>query len=72
MELWSFVIGAGIFFGLGGSSFKIINQGEEALVASFGKYKRKLPAGPHFILPFIDTVSFRGSIKEQVLDVPAQ
>jgi regulator of protease activity HflC (stomatin/prohibitin superfamily) len=70
--LFSFVIGAGVFFGLGSSSFKIVNQGEEALVASFGKYKRKLPAGPHFILPFIDTVSYKGSIKEQVLDIPPQ
>ncbi len=72
MDLWSFVIGAGVFFGVGSSSFKIVNQGEEALVASFGKYKRKLPAGPHFILPFIDTVSYKGSIKEQVLDIPPQ
>ncbi len=72
MDLWSFVIGAGVFFGMGSTSFKIINQGEEALVASFGKYKRKLPAGPHFILPFIDTVSYKGSIKEQVLDIPPQ
>ena len=69
---FSFVIGAGVFFGLGSSAFKIVNQGEEALVASFGKYKRKLPAGPHFILPFIDTVSYKGSIKEQVLDIPPQ
>jgi regulator of protease activity HflC (stomatin/prohibitin superfamily) len=70
MDLWSFAIGAGVFFGMGSTSFKIVNQGEEALVASFGKYKRKLPAGPHFILPFIDTVSYKGSIKEQVLDIP--
>lgn len=69
---FSFAIGAGVFFGIGSSSFKIVNQGEEALVASFGKYKRKLPAGPHFILPFIDTVSYKGSIKEQVLDIPPQ
>ena len=72
MDLWSFAIGAGVFFGMGTTSFKIVNQGEEALVASFGKYKRKLPAGPHFILPFIDTVSYRGTIKEQVLDIPPQ
>ncbi|MEI6327942.1 MAG: SPFH domain-containing protein [Pseudanabaena sp.] len=70
--LFSFVIGAGVFFGIGSSSFKVVNQGEEALVASFGKYKRKLPAGPHFILPFIDTVSYKGTIKEQVLDIPPQ
>jgi regulator of protease activity HflC (stomatin/prohibitin superfamily) len=70
--LVSFAIGAGVFFTVGGASFKIVNQGEEALVASFGKYKRKLPAGPHFIVPYIDTVSYRGSIKEQVLDIPPQ
>ena len=70
--LISFAIGAGVFFTVGGASFKVVNQGEEALVASFGKYKRKLPAGPHFILPYVDSVSYRGSIKEQVLDIPPQ
>lgn len=70
--LVSFAIGAGVFFTVGGASFKIVNQGEEALVASFGKYKRKLPAGPHFILPYVDSVTYRGSIKEQVLDIPPQ
>jgi regulator of protease activity HflC (stomatin/prohibitin superfamily) len=70
--LLSFAIGAGVFFSLGSASFKIINQGEEALVATFGKYKRKLPAGPHFITPFIDSISYQGSIKEQVLDIPPQ
>ncbi|OIP69533.1 MAG: paraslipin [Oscillatoriales cyanobacterium CG2_30_44_21] len=70
--LISFAIGASVLFSFGSSSFKIINQGEEALVASFGKYKRKLPAGPHFIVPFIDSVSYRGSIKEQVLDIEPQ
>jgi regulator of protease activity HflC (stomatin/prohibitin superfamily) len=54
------------------NSLKIINQGEEALVATFGKYNRKLPPGPHFIIPVMDTISYRGSIKEQVLDVPPQ
>ncbi len=72
MDLWGFVIGAGVFFGMGSTSFKIVNQGEEALVASFGKYKRKLPAGPHFILPLIDTISHKESIKEQVLDIVPQ
>jgi len=70
--LFGFAISAGIFFGIGSTSFKVVNQGEEALVASLGKYKRKLPAGPHFILPFIDTISHKGSIKEQVLDIEPQ
>jgi regulator of protease activity HflC (stomatin/prohibitin superfamily) len=47
-----------------------VDQGEEALVATFGKYKRKLGAGPHFITPIVDTIAYKGSIKEQVLDVP--
>ncbi len=54
------------------TSIKIINQGEEALVATFGKYKRKLAPGPNFIVPIMDTIAFKGSIKEQVLDIPPQ
>ncbi len=70
--LFSFAIGAGVLFGVGSTSFKVVNQGEEALVASLGKYKRKLPPGPHLIVPFIDSISYRGSIKEQVLDIAPQ
>lgn len=54
------------------NSVKIINQGEEALVATFGKFNRKLAPGPNFIVPIMDTIAYRGSIKEQVLDVPPQ
>ncbi len=67
----TFIIGGAVIFGFG-SSFKIINQGEEALVATFGKFKGKLSAGPNFILPFVDTISYRGTIKEQVLEIPPQ
>jgi len=54
------------------NSLKIVNQGEEALVATFGKYNRKLSPGPNFIVPIMDTIAYRGSVKEQVLDVPPQ
>jgi regulator of protease activity HflC (stomatin/prohibitin superfamily) len=60
------------FITLGVSSIKIINQGEEALVASFGKYRRKLQPGLNFIMPVRDSIAYKGSLKEQVLDVPAQ
>jgi regulator of protease activity HflC (stomatin/prohibitin superfamily) len=50
----------------------VINQGEEAIVASFGKFKCKLSAGPHFIVPIVDSVVYRASLREQVLDVPPQ
>jgi len=54
------------------NSLKIVNQGEEALVATFGKYNRKLSPGPNFIVPIMDTIAYRGTVKEQVLDVPPQ
>jgi regulator of protease activity HflC (stomatin/prohibitin superfamily) len=54
------------------NSVKIINQGEEALVATFGKYNRKLAPGPNFIVPIMDSIAYRGSMKEQVLDIPPQ
>lgn len=54
------------------NSIKIINQGEEALVATFGKYNRKLLPGPNFIVPVMDAIAYKGSVKEQVLDIPPQ
>ncbi len=53
-------------------SVKIINQGYEALVERLGKFRRRLPPGLHFIMPFIDTIAYRDTIKEQVIDVPPQ
>jgi regulator of protease activity HflC (stomatin/prohibitin superfamily) len=71
-ELISIIVGGVVVLGVGANSFKVINQGEEALVATFGKYKRKLSAGPNFIVPIVDTIAYKGSIKEQVLDIPPQ
>ncbi|MEE3717038.1 stomatin-like protein [Tumidithrix elongata RA019] len=68
----SVIVGSVVVLGIGANSFKVINQGEEALVATFGKYKRKLSAGPNFIVPIVDTIAYKGSIKEQVLDIPPQ
>jgi len=69
---WGIVIGAIAFFGVASNTFKVINQGEEAIVATFGKYKCKLSAGPHFLIPIVDSVVYRASLREQVLDVPPQ
>jgi len=69
---WGILIGAIAFFGVTSSTFKVINQGEEAIVATFGKYKCKLSAGPHFLIPILDSVVYRASLREQVLDVPPQ
>jgi regulator of protease activity HflC (stomatin/prohibitin superfamily) len=71
------VFGFLIVFFLGGSvaasAVKIVNQSDEALVETLGKYSgRKLTPGLNFILPFFDKVVFKQTIRERVLDVPAQ
>ncbi|NEP86559.1 MAG: SPFH/Band 7/PHB domain protein [Okeania sp. SIO2C2] len=66
-----------VFLALGGSSLagsvKVINQGNEALVETLGKYNgRKLDAGLKFIIPFLDRISYQETIREKVLDIPPQ
>ncbi|MBE9141324.1 SPFH/Band 7/PHB domain protein [Nodosilinea sp. LEGE 07088] len=55
------------------SSVKIINQSDEALVETLGKYSgKKLTPGLNFLVPFLDKVVFKQTIRERVLDVPPQ
>ncbi len=66
-----------IFLALGGStvagSVKIVNQGDEALVETLGKYNgRHLKPGLSFIIPFVDRVAYKETVREQVLDIPPQ
>lgn len=66
-----------VFLALGGSalagSVKIINQGNEALVETLGKYNgKKLEPGLNFVKPFLDRVVYEQTIREKVLDVPPQ
>ncbi|CDM98374.1 MAG: SPFH/Band 7/PHB domain protein [Limnospira sp. PMC 1291.21] len=54
-------------------SVKIINQGDKALVESLGKYNgRTLDPGLNFLVPFLDRVAYRETVREQVLDIPPQ
>ena len=53
-------------------STKIITQGNEALVERLGKFHKKLEPGLNYIIPFIDRVAVEDTVREQVLDIPAQ
>ncbi|NEP17397.1 MAG: SPFH/Band 7/PHB domain protein [Leptolyngbya sp. SIO4C1] len=66
-----------ILLALGGSvaagSIRIVNEGDQALVETLGKYNgRKLKPGLNFTMPFLDRVAHRQTIRERVLDVPPQ
>lgn len=66
-----------IMLAFGGSiaagSVRIVNQGDEALVESLGRYNgKKLKPGLNFTVPFIDKMVYKQTIREKVLDVPPQ
>ncbi len=50
---------------------KVIKQGEVGIVERLGKYKKTIDAGPHLILPFIESVK-TVIVKELTMDVPPQ
>ncbi len=53
-------------------SFKIIKEGEVALVERFGKYQKTLEPGINIVLPILDRVSLTKSTREQLLELPPQ
>lgn len=50
----------------------IVPQRSEFVVERLGKYRQSLSAGFHILVPFIDKVAYRRSLKEEVMDIPSQ
>ncbi|MEA5535113.1 SPFH domain-containing protein [Crocosphaera sp. XPORK-15E] len=65
-----------VFLALGGSavfgSVKIVNEKNEYLIERLGSYNKKLGSGLNFVVPFIDRVVYKGTIREKVIDIPPQ
>ncbi len=51
---------------------KIVPQQQAYVVERLGRYHETLNAGINIIIPFIDSIAYRHSLKEVVLDVPEQ
>lgn len=51
---------------------KSVAQGYQYTVERFGRYQRTLEPGLNIIIPFIDRVSKKLSMREEVMDVPEQ
>jgi regulator of protease activity HflC (stomatin/prohibitin superfamily) len=53
-------------------AIRIIPAKSVSVVERLGKYAGTLEAGFHILVPFIDRVKYRHSLKEQAIDVPSQ
>ncbi len=51
---------------------RIVPQNEAFVVERLGKYRGTLLSGFHLLVPFLDRVAYKHTLKEQVIDVPSQ
>ena len=50
----------------------VVPQRSEYIVERLGKYNKSLGAGFHILIPFLDKIAYRRSLKEEVLDIASQ
>jgi regulator of protease activity HflC (stomatin/prohibitin superfamily) len=50
----------------------VVPQQSAYVIETLGRYSRTLQAGFHILVPFIDRVAYRHTLKEQPVDVPEQ
>jgi regulator of protease activity HflC (stomatin/prohibitin superfamily) len=50
----------------------VVPQQSAYVVEYLGKYSRTLQAGFHILVPFVENVSYKHSLKEQAIDIPEQ
>ncbi|HEB91054.1 MAG TPA: paraslipin [Deltaproteobacteria bacterium] len=50
----------------------IVPQQQAYVIENLGKYSRTLRAGFHILIPFVDRIAYRHSLKEMAIDIPEQ
>lgn len=50
----------------------VVPQRQAFVVELLGKYARTFDAGLHLLVPFLERIAYRHTLKEQAIDVPAQ
>jgi regulator of protease activity HflC (stomatin/prohibitin superfamily) len=50
----------------------VVPQQSAYVVERLGKYSGTLGAGFHILIPFLDVVRYKHSLKEQAVDIPSQ
>ncbi len=57
-----------IFFKL----IRIVPEKQSYVIEQFGKYSKTLIAGLHLVIPFVQKVAYKHTLKEEVIDVDPQ
>jgi regulator of protease activity HflC (stomatin/prohibitin superfamily) len=50
----------------------VVPQQSAYVIETLGRYSRTLQAGFHILVPFIDRIAYKHSLKEQAMDIPEQ
>ena len=51
---------------------RLVPQQEAWVVERLGKFKETLNAGLNFVIPYVDNVAYKHSLKENAIDIPSQ
>jgi len=54
------------------STIKIVPQRSAFIIERLGKYRDTLLAGFHIIVPYMDRIAYKHTLKEQAIDVASQ
>lgn len=66
------IVGAIVLFLIFKNIVRVVPQNDAFIVERLGKYNATLLAGIHILIPFLDRIAYRHSLKEFAVDVPAQ
>jgi len=61
-----------IVIGLLAKTAVVVPQRSEYIIERLGKYDNSLSAGFHILIPFLDKIAYKRSLKEEVLDIESQ
>jgi regulator of protease activity HflC (stomatin/prohibitin superfamily) len=67
VSVFFILVGVTIFLGV-----RIVPQGSKHVVQRLGKYNKTLGPGLNIIIPYVDTVAYKVTTKDIVLDIPSQ